>query len=250
MCTKHLKILLTKTGSHLPIFRKDDKSVLFIHIPKTAGTSIETAFENSGWTLEHFHAPARGHGPDKKPCNPQHWHQPLLSKHIYQPTGRLFYEFTVVRNPFTRMISEFLWKDNSVSGLVSTSGFDDQFFTRLEKFGITNMRKQLTVSADYNSAPVDFIKRGKKFHADNHWCPQVEYFRGTTRRYKYENLQSVIWPDLKTKFDLDILTQQYTKVELKKSRPEYHDGFSDTFKDLYTELYKQDHKVLDYPLPF
>ena len=234
----------------MPIFRKDSKSVLFIHIPKTAGTSIETAFEKAGWQLDHFHAPGRGHGPDRKPCNPQHWHQRLLSEHVYGTRERIQYEFTVVRNPFTKMISEVMWRDSITANMAATAGFTAEFFRRLEKFGIKNMQQHLTVSAQYKADPQSFIEKQKKFHADNHWCPQVEFFRSTTRRYKYENLQSVIWPDLKTKFDLDILTQQYTKVELKKSRPEYHDGFSDTFKDLYTELYKQDHTVLDYPLPF
>ncbi|SER05124.1 hypothetical protein SAMN04488092_12217 [Thalassovita taeanensis] len=48
----------------MPIYMKDGKSALFIHIPKAAGTSIDHAFlrqgENAGGILHHVAAGLSG----------------------------------------------------------------------------------------------------------------------------------------------------------------------------------------------
>jgi hypothetical protein len=31
------------------VFRRDDKRVLFVHVPKTGGTSVEELFRRRGW---------------------------------------------------------------------------------------------------------------------------------------------------------------------------------------------------------
>jgi len=135
----------------MPLMIKDSRRVMFIHIPKTAGTAIEKSFENSGWSLKFFHAPNRGHGPDLAPCNPQHWHQGPLRKWAYT-AGPVTFEFALVRNPFTRLISEMLWREKSQSAHINQHGYDTEFFNRLDAFGIRHMQQ--------------YIKNENQFQAD------------------------------------------------------------------------------------
>lgn len=45
----------------MPVFVKNQIKILFMHIPKAGGSSVEAAFMSSGFVM-HFH----DHGPKKK----------------------------------------------------------------------------------------------------------------------------------------------------------------------------------------
>lgn len=93
----------------MPLFRIADKNVLFIHVPKTGGTSVERALS----TL----APMSLHGQGDKglriradkgqsrPVPMQHLHGRLLEA-IFAPQF-IDYAFMIVRDPVERMISEY-----------------------------------------------------------------------------------------------------------------------------------------------
>jgi len=215
----------------MPLFIKDSKRALFVHIPKTAGTSVETAFLDCDYGKQFLHRPGKGDGPDKKPCNPQHWEQELIQKNIYPVLdGKSFYEFAIVRNPFTRLISEMMWKNNG------HTNFDkDDFYTFLDKFACNGMRS-------YKRDP---------YHADNHWRPQNEFIGPNTVVFKYEELQHQAWPDLRMRFNLEDLGTEFTNVGLDKQRPtKMKVEPTENFKDMYTEIYGKDHEQFGYDMPF
>ena len=107
-------------------------SPIFVHITKTGGTSIETAFAAAGvevgrkyfysllrrkggkeWSLKQLDPRADlsdlGYNIGELRCLDAPWHQPPLDDFVPQ-------SFTVVRNPYERLISEFCWeakKNNS-----------------------------------------------------------------------------------------------------------------------------------------
>lgn len=215
----------------MPLFIKDSKRALFVHIPKTAGTSVETAFLDCGYDKQFLHRPGKGDGPDKKPCNPQHWHQELIRENIYPVLdGRSFFEFAIVRNPFTRLISEMMWKNSG------GSNFDkDEFFKSLDKFGCNGMRTYKTAN----------------FHGDNHWRPQREFVGPNTVVFKYEEIKYQAWADLKMRFNLEELKTEFTHISLDKARPtKMNIEPTQEFKELYTEIYGEDHKQFGYDMPF
>ena len=69
------------------------KTLKFIHITKTAGTSIENIAYQNGIHWGRFH---NEYGL---------WHEPFIAKHKWLKDK--YDWFTVVRNPYTRIVSEF-----------------------------------------------------------------------------------------------------------------------------------------------
>jgi len=98
----------------MPIFTRDETTVLSIHVPKAAGTTIENTFLTAGYDISW----RRGgkYGPlndmDKlNRCSPQHLHAPLLEEHF---GDRDFTSaFCIVRHPIDRFVSEFRFRVDS-----------------------------------------------------------------------------------------------------------------------------------------
>jgi hypothetical protein len=89
----------------MPLFVKHNVAVLYIHVPKTGGSSIEHFFEQNG-----FHCEFRDAGPgfcfnEYRHCSPQHMHAEQLRTAIR--LSRVTYIFMTVRHPMSRLLSEF-----------------------------------------------------------------------------------------------------------------------------------------------
>ena len=87
----------------MPLHRIGDKIVLFVHIPKTGGSTIETWLAELGPSaLKH---PGKYEGLQ---VAPQHFHAALLERIL--PSE--FYDdaFCIVRDPFDRILSEYRWR--------------------------------------------------------------------------------------------------------------------------------------------
>jgi hypothetical protein len=91
----------------MPVFHKH--KLIHIHIPKTAGTAIETYFHDIGdmeWGPVSWFGDANQHG---------RWYEfQHLSLHELRTLAKAAFEgymsFAVVRDPYTRMISDYLWR--------------------------------------------------------------------------------------------------------------------------------------------
>jgi hypothetical protein len=130
----------------MPIFAKGKWRCLFIHIPKTGGTSVEHAMRRLGWKeslivhaavseLRHFRV------------TPQHYHYEILNRIINWEHIDLTY--TLCRHPFSRMKSEYYWQ---------------------HEVGFT---KDLSPEEWFNSVTERFSKDTSAF--DNHIRPQIEF---------------------------------------------------------------------------
>jgi hypothetical protein len=78
----------------------DKYKLIFVHIPKTAGTSIEKMIEirNNKLDLWSTSIPILQHLVPKD-----------LKKYIDDNKWNTYYKFTVVRNPFDRLVSDYKW---------------------------------------------------------------------------------------------------------------------------------------------
>ena len=93
----------------MPVFAINGKSVLFIHVPKTGGTTIERVLSQFGPMSLHsngscFRDQFRG-GLLSKPIPLQHLHGALLRRLLLP--GQFDLVFMLVRDPVQRMISEY-----------------------------------------------------------------------------------------------------------------------------------------------
>ena len=106
-------------------YRKNDveRTLLFIHVPKTGGTAVETFFRAAGLT-GYFDPPTY------MPVRPYLKVPP--AHYDYEVLRRLFeldalYSFAIVRHPVKRMISQYKWtleKSTSAEALANTNFSD------------------------------------------------------------------------------------------------------------------------------
>lgn len=117
----------------MPIFSKGKKNVLFIHIPKSAGSTIEKIGADLGWS-ESFSV--RGKSLEDiryYKASLQHLHaQPLESLFNLEDFDSIF---TIVRNPFSRFKSEYYWQR---SQRITELDIDDWVFDTFEKYSKNN----------------------------------------------------------------------------------------------------------------
>jgi hypothetical protein len=100
----------------MPVYRINGRNVLFIHVLKTGGTSVEKILA--------AHASAGLHNNGRKLLAPakasllesglamQHFHADILTKMF--PVGYFDYAFMIVRHPANRLVSEYMhWRNYS-----------------------------------------------------------------------------------------------------------------------------------------
>jgi hypothetical protein len=90
----------------MPVFFKGSKRILFIHVPKAGGTSIEAFFEANGFKTAYLD---RGGSPESlnpvRRSSPQHMTAEVLQK-LFDPQ-KFDFVFMTVRHPHRRLISKF-----------------------------------------------------------------------------------------------------------------------------------------------
>jgi hypothetical protein len=93
----------------MTIFIRDDAKILYIHVPKTAGSSILHLFADNGFEVKFFDLSNINTGFNSlRTCSPQHYHAELLQRTLR--LERFTYIFITVRHPLDRLKSEFLWR--------------------------------------------------------------------------------------------------------------------------------------------
>ena len=141
----------------MAIFTKQGIKVLFIHIPKTGGTTFAEAMIDLGWEPSFY---IRGKSPDELShlkTTPQHYHSRLLKKIFNLDEFDL--QLAIIRNPFERIKSEFYWQNRQ-----SEYYPDPETWFRTAKEGY----------------------RKNKFIYDNHIRPQKHFPTSATELFKLE----------------------------------------------------------------
>ena len=231
----------------MPLFHNGDDLVLFVHVPKCGGTAIENSFRSAGYDWGYLNEPMKT-GYDEKPCNPQHYHAELIEK-LIMPSENCTDQFTVIRNPYTRLISEFMWQTN-IGQLVTAEGFTDNFFKYLEEFTIQRLTAYKTNEFQYRMDTDAFLRNKLSFVFDNHMRPQHHYVTSDWNIYWFEEMDTKFWPEISNKYGITIPGSINQTLDRKIERPTEHKGSNQQFKDLFTEFYYEDCKLFGYNLPF
>lgn len=142
----------------MPFIEYNSKKVLFIHIPKTGGTTVER------WLSQFAPLKFRTVGvPDFTKCTPQHYRM--------QDFRQLFgdnyfdYVFTFVRCPYARIESEFRMQ------------------AELQRSGFWKEYPSFSLWLEANIARAEL----NPFHLDNHLRPQWEFLGTEVSNFKMED---------------------------------------------------------------
>ena len=146
--TTYINILIYKCH-----FQKK-KKVIFVHIPKTGGSSIEKLLN-----LRCFY------NPKAKVYAPQHFTGKMLENKLGKNFYNTCYRFTLVRNPYTRMLSEYLWAAYGIKSGKSFSQFLDHvsWVVRERKFYQLKHRDHLIPQTEFIHN-LNYIGRFEQFN--------------------------------------------------------------------------------------
>ncbi len=197
----------------MPILKTKDKTILYIHIPKCGGTSIE------GW-LEQYGVIAlldRKHSDVYSKCSPQHIHAEVLEKFFCKEY--FDYVFIIVRNPYSRIISEYNMR---------------------RTFG---NNKQISFS-DWLKNAISSYKKNP-WYLDNHLRPQSDFICFDCDVFKLEDDIS----RLSAKFSL-LLNQSVAPVphSFKNTSPFSINELNDDDRNMIAEMYAEDFSRFGYTL--
>lgn len=187
------------------------KKVVFVHVPKTAGTTIERALGmmNSESLYNHRY------DEELRVC-PQHLYpNEILQKH---PQAKDYYWFAVVRNPLDRFISEY-HHINLIEGRgVEFRGLSFSDFVKC----------------------LDLPQEERMFLFDRHLEPQINFINKHVHVFKYEQLNEC-FEMLKQKFRIPFFTH-----ERKSFRGEVSDYYDKYLEEKVRSFYKQDFEAFGY----
>jgi hypothetical protein len=141
----------------MPVYEGRGRRVLFVHIPKTGGTSIEVAFRRADFTQSY-----RSQSFTARGCRPQHLTATDLVEEF--PGLPFDYVFAVVRDPVARFGSERVWR----AGHAKKQGEPIMDF---ESFTSTWLDR-------YEADPTS---------GDNHFRPQVQFLLPQMDVFRFED---------------------------------------------------------------
>ncbi|OED35155.1 hypothetical protein AB833_31455 [Chromatiales bacterium (ex Bugula neritina AB1)] len=196
----------------MPIFEQGGTKVLFIHIPKSGGTSIENMLKQ--YVTMTFHSPIPSSG--LKVC-PQHLQ--INDFRILFNQVPWNWIFTVVRNPYDRVESEYFYRT------------EDQ----LKKIGMRVNFSQWVVNNLTNAMR-------NRFLFDNHLRPQTDFIDGDVEVFKYEDGLHHIFPKLEEHFDIP---EPLKLPHDNRSTPSEIQWTNEAL-NLVADFYKDDFKQLNY----
>lgn len=192
-----------------------EKTFLFIHVPKTGGTAIETYFRGIG--LTGFFDPAT-YMPVRPYLKvpPAHYDYGVLNR-LYNLDS--LYSFAVVRHPVQRMVSEYKWALEKSTGAASHAG---------RNFG------------DYIRLMLENYKRDENVAA-GHFKPQIRFVGDKVSKiFKYEagleNIISHVLRDVGLKFDGQVRLPVVNSTSRRDVVPSPEDIA--LIQDHYTEDFK------------
>ena len=196
----------------MPIFEHNARRVLFIHIPKTGGTSIESLLSTKASMT--FFSPKPPNG--LKVC-PQH----LTFNDLEVLLGKSYWDwsFTIVRNPYRRLESEYRFR----TGLGSHRyGKETDFSTWVVK-------------------SIENVKKDRCFW-DNHFRPQTDFMAEGVSIFKFEEGLNPAVRQAADQLDIELEKNLERKnVSEKKSV-----SWTRETLDLVNEYYQDDFDFLDY----
>ena len=198
----------------MPVFMKENRKVLFIHIPKTGGTSIEKIFTDGGWSMSFFDGGGRGSINGVLKCSPQHFHADILTS-LFELSS-FDAVFMLVRDPLSRLVSEFNWRRQHA--LIAGN------------CELNEWLKQAILSYEHDP-----------FIFDNHIRPQCQFELPGADIFKLESGISEVALWLSEKLEVEFSGDGVWEMRSTEGGPAVVDDLSDYTVGMLKEFYSADY---------
>jgi hypothetical protein len=215
------------------IFNRKNRTIQFIHIPKTAGTSIRKLLALNDWKVDRERDYYKAAGYVKS--HPHHTREVYIKKNSDLDIDL---SFAVVRNPVERALSEIFY---------ICRGYESSILNK------TNVsRDTITKEGVMHFMHGIFSKLMPQYGLgvdDNHWMPQHYFINDDTDVFKYEKIQNVI-DFLASK---SIIDNNHILPHINKSKIDRHLeldwSYAPDVTKYFYKLYKKDFKIFGYDMP-
>jgi len=198
----------------MPISHK--YKAIFVHIPKTAGTSIEKAMNirkiDESILRSHKLVDIKG-----VKYAPQHFTSNILKRHkITKPYWDSYFKFAIVRHPYSRVLSEYFWVFKQLNEFDSNhfSVFLDSYYLNINSDHKLSQYEYLTIDGEL---AVDYVG-------------------------KFENLDES-FEIIKNKIDLEA---NLPKIQVSNNKTDYLKLLTKEQKQKIFEIYKDDFTFFGY----
>lgn len=201
-----------------------ENEIIFIHIPRTGGTSIENALLGSDfWNVDHRNKHASCH----------------IAKEEYSEYWDDYFKFTFVRNPWDRHVS-MLKHEKFYYGETQNFGNGKLDMTKLEQYISKFGKPPTTIEFDYRFFERNDIEKFgiiPKGIYTNYIGKEMDYIG------RFENLQGDFNSITK---ELGIAKRELPKSGASKKRKPYTDYYDDGTRDLINSMYEFDIAKFNY----
>ncbi|SNS75950.1 sulfotransferase family 2 domain-containing protein [Tropicimonas sediminicola] len=210
----------------MPILRTASTTILFVHIPKAGGTSVEAYMRSKGTLSFHNSRTLPGFA-----TTPQHFHAELMEG-LFAPD---FFDarFAVLRDPLARLVSEFRWRAKVPDPKYARFGLRD--LSRRGKFLIHG--RKLFLTFDEWVAHVFKLYPKDPFVCGNHIRPQHEFLSGGEALFRLEDGLGPVfrWLDAATGTDASPEPERLKPAGFPY--PEISDATDRAVREFYAEDY-------------
>jgi hypothetical protein len=192
-----------------------EKKCIFIHIPKTAGTSIEQFIKDKKYNLDFLGF--------RNNRSLHHLRAIELKKILGSLVYNIYYKFSIVRNPYERLLSEYYW--TPIKNVGHKSGKSKYEFLNYVTDVLKNKKFFDNKYNDHFIPQFLFVYEGKKLLIDN--------------IFKYEDL-AWIEEYLKKKLNIENNLPILNKNKIEK------EDWTPKQKERIYKLYKTDFLLFNY----